>query len=630
MQLTSALPTGAPVTARLGAHHFAYLRAVAEGVALIAAARHYLHVEHGAQAPRLHRLIVEQARALARRQGDSRWRLIGLDLPQAGERPQAASTALPSPRSQPDIDTWAESQGLEGWSQAELQAMYTEAFGSDAPAPVAALAERITAQRVHRQRERNARLRLQRLQLLRELERSVAAPASRSDPIEAWLAPRQVAALRASGETTLGDLEARIQRGGRWWIGISAIGPTKAERLKSLLGRLLPTPVAPAFDLPAWPLEQAKAALLPGAGLSGQFGQNRHRSAACELQADDDLSAIRAWVVARAASPHTALHYEREAERFLLWCVLLRRKALSDATLQDCQAYIDFLADVPAQWISRLKVPRMSPGWAPFKGQLSAASRSQAVSVLSALCDWLVGARYLVVNPWGQVDRRALGAAPAAEPAPRAFTEAAWQALEQHLHTLPPSAAGARLRWICAFVHATGLRASELLRALRSDLRSIPSGYELHVVGKGGRHRVVPVPAHAVDATRVYFESRGLPWDTAAPATPLLGRLDGRDEPLSYPALYECFATFVRNALDASSLTSAERSRAARASARWLRHTYATRSAERQVPVGVLQHNLGHADPRSTATYYRAQRAAIEPPRMSPIPLAPTESAESA
>lgn len=44
-----------------------------------------------------------------------------------------------------------------------------------------------------------------------------------------------------------------------------------------------------------------------------------------------------------------------------------------------------------------------------------------------------------------------------------------------------------------------------------------------------------------------------------------------------------------------------------RASAHWLRHTHATRAAERNVPPDVLQENLGQSDPRTTARYYRAQ-----------------------
>jgi integrase len=60
-------------------------------------------------------------------------------------------------------------------------------------------------------------------------------------------------------------------------------------------------------------------------------------------------------------------------------------------------------------------------------------------------------------------------------------------------------------------------------------------------------------------------------------------------------------------AIGESALPLDEKRQAIRASMHWLRHTHATRAAERAVPADVLQENLGQADPRTTARYYRAQ-----------------------
>lgn len=65
------------------------------------------------------------------------------------------------------------------------------------------------------------------------------------------------------------------------------------------------------------------------------------------------------------------------------------------------------------------------------------------------------------------------------------------------------------------------------------------------------------------------------------------------------------FTRFVRRAL--ADLPPDLHQKAVRASAHWLRHTHATRAAERNVPPDVLQENLGQSDPRTTARYYRAQ-----------------------
>lgn len=342
------------------------------------------------------------------------------------------------------------------------------------------------------------------------------------------------------------------------------------------------------------------------AALPGRHGGNRTMEHRGGIDAQDDREAVRAWIAARAGSLFTAKQYEREAERFILFCVRIRRKALSDATAEDCRAYMDFLGAIPASWISRRKVARMAPGWAPFKGPLTIASQKLAITALHSLFAWLVEARYLTGNPWVLVNRK-LGDDAGAfdEAASRAFTPQAWMAMLAHLDTWPVSASTARLRWLLNFVECTGLRAAELLRARRHHLIQTPSGWILRVHGKGRRNRVVPVPARAIAETRRYFENRGLALETAPPDLPLLGALDDAMAPVTYSSLHETFIRFVRRAL--AELPPDVHQNAVRASAHWLRHTHATRAAERNVPPDVLQENLGQSDPRTTARYYRAQ-----------------------
>jgi hypothetical protein len=72
---------GSPVYVhRLGLHHFAYLRAIAEGLPIVEAAKRYLGVEHGHQAKVAHLQTRDAVRAVARRRGLSAWRLIGLSF----------------------------------------------------------------------------------------------------------------------------------------------------------------------------------------------------------------------------------------------------------------------------------------------------------------------------------------------------------------------------------------------------------------------------------------------------------------------------------------------------------------------------------------------------------------------
>ena len=56
---------------RLGAHHFAHLRAVAEGLDIADSARRYLGIGHGHEARSAHLQTVESVRAIARRRRSS-------------------------------------------------------------------------------------------------------------------------------------------------------------------------------------------------------------------------------------------------------------------------------------------------------------------------------------------------------------------------------------------------------------------------------------------------------------------------------------------------------------------------------------------------------------------------------
>ncbi|MRD49373.1 tyrosine-type recombinase/integrase [Caenimonas koreensis DSM 17982] len=563
---------------RLATHHFSFLRALAEGLPALDAARRYLGVEGVAEAHAAHRAVVDQVQALARRRREKHWRLVGIEI-----------RATP-PSSVPSMADWAESEGLDGWSEAELLEMYQQRFGAlDASA--------------RRRAARNERMRAQRLQLLKDLEVTAAERPSPLDPLDGWLNPELADELLKLGDLTLANLRARIARGGQWWRGLAAYGPTKAARLARYVELLLGEPMDSRSG--AWPLATAQQRLTV---LSGREGVNRADAGACATEARDDREAVRAWIAARAGSPHTAAQYEREAERFLLWCVIERRKALSDATAEDCRAYMDFIANVPSSWISRRKVARLAPGWAPFRGPLTLASQAVAIAAVHSLFAWLVQARYLVGNPWALVNRklgddpRSAGDDPAGS---RAFTPAVWAAIKVHLAQHPNTASAQRLAWLCVFVEATGLRAAELLRARRGDLKPSGTGWLLRVHGKGRKNRTVPVPSSALAATRYYFEARGMDFDSADNEAPLLASLTDPTKAITYRALAETFSRLVKRVIPTLPLD--ERRSAERASTHWLRHTHATRAAEREVPLDVLQENLGQSDPRTTARYYRAQ-----------------------
>ncbi|HET6345096.1 MAG TPA: hypothetical protein VFH51_09190, partial [Myxococcota bacterium] len=146
------------------------------------------------------------------------------------------------------------------------------------------------------------------------------------------------------------------------------------------------------------------------AGLDGRYGTNRAPQGN-QLDADDDLSAVRAFLAEYAGSPATQRAYTKEAERLLLWAVFGRQKAFSSLTRDDFSAYAAFLADPQPRdvWCGprrgRLSA-RLSAGWRPFAGPLSPSARKTALVIINSLMSYLVQARYLAANPLALMRQR--------------------------------------------------------------------------------------------------------------------------------------------------------------------------------------------------------------------------------
>lgn len=599
---------------RLGAHHFAYLRAWVEGLPREDAAKRYLGLEHGHQLVTVHRHVVDDLRALARRRHDSRWRLIGVDV---GGRTAGKTRPAPTSATPPALDVWAEENGLEDFSHQEQLDAWLEAFPPDP-----------TAERVRR---RNARLRERQLEVLASLERVAAVPVLATDPVDAWLDPALAAKLLAAGFVTLGDLAKAVRRGDRWYKSLKGVGVGKAGRVEAQLSSLLPPSVvdlnlsskhSSLNSVTSALMSDSRGVISESAHLDGSTGSNRAQRAPT-VDADNDKKAVETWLAATASrSPSTTAAYRKEAERFLLWCVIERNKPLSGCNASDCLAYMSFLNRIPEEWQSRRKSTRLGVGWTPFRGQLSLESRRTAVKVLHRLCEWLVARRYLDDNPWAGVDRSLVeGKELPSPPVSRAFSREAFSAL---LASLPdPSRPGeTRNGFILLFGRYTGLRASEMLATTLDKFERTEWGWRVFVVGKGRKPRHVSVPSPAVTVLNQYLEARKLPSlgedvDTAlgAPSSdlvivgspPLLG---SQTNPMccpTYSAVHQSFTAFVRSGLRHSDLSLTEQLKAQRATQHWLRHTYATRAAEAETPVDVLQAELGHSNPATTAGYYRAQ-----------------------
>lgn len=349
---------------------------------------------------------------------------------------------------------------------------------------------------------------------------------------------------------------------------------------------------------------------------------------------------IELWLQTRAeGSPHTLRAYRREALRYVLWLAVERGNRVSTATLADCLAYRAFLANpVPAErWCGPRGPEAGSDGWRPFQGPLSVGARRQAVVILTCFHRFLQDQGMVHGNPWSAV-RTPRHAAPRIHVG-RSLTVAQWAAVQEASQDTRLSASahdGLQLRWVVAFLHATGLRRSEMTAARAGDLRWIDLGPEsdagdeavsrrggwvLDVVGKGRRQRQVPVPGDLVAQAGELLAARGLRGGLADHGDkPLLvawcsARGNSCNEaPRDLPGmsdrglarkLKQVFAQAARTLEHRGRLQDAQAVR--QASVHWLRHTHANHALENGVPLDVVQQGLGHVSLATTTVYVRAQ-----------------------
>ncbi len=396
--------------------------------------------------------------------------------------------------------------------------------------------------------------------------------------------------------------------------------------------------------------------------LSGAHGENR-ATAFCYIQANHDLDAVRAYLNRFREQPKTLRAYTKELERFLLWAVVLRGKALSDLRVDDCEAYKDFLKSPDPRFVGE-RFPRHSPRWKPFAlphsaaaadGQaslsatLSPESQRYTVRVLRTAFAWWVGVRYLAGNPWKAVNDPVVIKRERGMKIERALPADLWRKLRNELEWRSEEQGAVQWRAVRAAILLmgdSGLRREEAASARREALRPSSFGtperpvWELTLVGKGRRERTVPVSAATLTALRGHWADRGqdfdgateedkqsgpllspvvIPWTDASRRRHRAGQSaeSGEGQPATeagYTAdglnrLISRMVTELVETMDGLSLD--ERVRLGQSNAHAFRHTFGTQSVADEVPVDVVQKVLGHASLQTTTIYVQAEKQRV-------------------
>jgi site-specific recombinase XerD len=354
------------------------------------------------------------------------------------------------------------------------------------------------------------------------------------------------------------------------------------------------------------------------------------------LGATDDAQALALFLRDRAQrSPHTLRAYRSELRRLIGWCEAHRRGPLSDLTRDDLLAFRRSLGDAGRQGRASGTAraipsgPHEAPATHPFR---SDASRRRALAVISSLFRYWQKTGYLVVNP--AVELSGDGAArmtwtPARIlPARLLMLGDAVTAGDRPVGVSP--VVWARRCAIWSLYRFSGARLAELEwsaeqglprlsvdEAARKDVDTTagvasvlpdPVGlaWTLHVRGKGGKVRAIPLPSRCAPVLRDYRVLRGLPAEPAPFESIPLIHSEKRDT-LGHSGLYDEVKAVLRAAEETVPTSdAATRALLHAASTHWLRHGYArTLVVDHAVPLPVAQTLLGHASVQTTAAYAR-------------------------
>ena len=280
---------------------------------------------------------------------------------------------------------------------------------------------------------------------------------------------------------------------------------------------------------------------------------------------------------------------------------------------QDFDAIAALIAggeDLSSMALDAITIDTLRTAFARYAHSHQATSIQRCWSTWNVLCTYLFTAELIASNPMPMVGRPKL-----AKTLPKALAADAVAALLTALSADPSPRRRTdwmqRDRALILTALLAGLRADELVRANVGDLRRTDDGAVIHVRGKGGKDRRIPIEPALVDILERYLDTRAARLPAAAKrrsspgrelaawpaAAPLFVGADG--ERITRGTLqYRVLRAFRRAGIDAE--------RARGALVHGLRHTFATELANADVSVYALMKLLGHESMVTSQRYVSA------------------------
>jgi len=353
--------------------------------------------------------------------------------------------------------------------------------------------------------------------------------------------------------------------------------------------------------------------------IAGESGTNRARGIPCQISAENDIDAIKAWLARFSNKKTTFDTYRKEAERLLLWCTAQRGIAFSSFTHDDWLVYKKFLQNPQptSRWVSEdgRKLSRFDPRWRPFTGPLSESSQRQAGVILNSLFCWLVSAGYLFGNPLALSRGRKRRVSPRVT---RYLDEDLWLEVKATVESMPRETSRERerylrLRWLITLCYVCAVRISEISSNTMGGFfrRRDHDGNDrwwLEVLGKGDKIRIVPATNELMAELGHYRGALGysqLP--SRGESIPLLLPIGGKPRPMTRGGIHEIIKRVFKDtgtrlrSYGPEFVATAEL--VEQASTHWLRHTAGSHMANSDIDLRHVRDTLGHESISTTNTY---------------------------
>jgi integrase len=295
--------------------------------------------------------------------------------------------------------------------------------------------------------------------------------------------------------------------------------------------------------------------------------------------------------------------------------------------VDDCLAYLAFLTQPHPDFVGP-RAPLGSGRWKPFTDTpLSLKSQRQAVTVCRQCFAYWVGVRYLAGNPWLAVKLPQPVKAMHALRIEKALPAPLWQKLIDTLTELAALPASGQVRIALAAIllmGEAGCRRDEVAQARYGQLQRSQFGqhlYELTIIGKGNKERIVPISARTLRALQAHWADRQLNQDNeedfpllaplfAAPHAHAKKRYDDPNVGYTADGLYRLIKTTLRQVIaqPRADFDEEEQRQLLTTTAHAFRHTFGTLSIAAGMAVDVVQTFLGHASLHTTSIYVQAKK----------------------